>query len=124
MMDSKLKLSALAALGLLAGSMNQAHAACTPPSTAEMNTLFSQLDAEHQAMFNAMSCEGKNLAMKMANQSCKGKNSCKGMNSCKTAKNSCAGQGACKGVTPGPFTDKNEAIEMANKRMQTMSSGG
>lgn len=67
--------------------------------------------------FQKLSPEGKALALKLANQDCKGKNDCKGLNSCKTANNSCAGQGGCKGTTPGPFTDKVKAVKVAAQKM-------
>ncbi len=122
----KLKLSALAAMTLVAGSMAQAEARCTNPSESQASSLFSQLDGSHQEMYNAMDCDGKNMAMQMAMQSCAGKNACKGQNSCKTQQNSCAGQGGCKGVSPGPFKDKNKAVDVAqmmmDKRSQTMGS--
>jgi hypothetical protein len=119
------KLSSLAALGLIAGAMGEAHAACQPPSSSQMSSLFNQLDQDHQHMYSSMNCEGQSLAMQLAMQSCKGKNSCKGMNSCATASNKCAGQGGCKGQSKGPFKDKNQAVEvakkvMANKRAQTL----
>jgi len=123
-MKKEFKLSTLAALGLVAGSMGYAEAACTAPSSAQMQHMNGQLDAEHQETFNSMSCEAQNEAMKMADQSCKGKNSCKGLNSCKSTKNSCAGKGSCKGTSEGPFKDKNKAVDIANKRMQAQGNGG
>lgn len=123
-MKKKSKLAAVAALGLVACSMATAEAqqhpseqTCTPVKPADKNKLLSQLDNAHAQMFNSMDCEGQNLAMQLANQSCKGKNSCKGLNSCKTNKNTCAGLGACKGHSPGPFKDKNKAVEVASKHM-------
>ncbi|MEI8301298.1 MAG: hypothetical protein WCG10_06815 [Chlamydiota bacterium] len=111
------KLSSLAALALVAGTVSQVEAKCTSPSTRQMNSMFAKIDLNHQKMYNEMSCEGQNLAMQLVNQSCAGKNSCAGLNSCKTANNSCAGKGSCKGNSPGPFTDKNKAIEVAKKHM-------
>lgn len=124
-MQKKSKLTALAALGLVACSMASAEAqeqqqseqTCTPIKPADKNKLLSQLDNAHANMFNSMDCEGQNMAMKLAQQSCKGKNSCKGLNSCSTKKNACAGLGACKGTSKGPFKDKNKAIEVASKHM-------
>ncbi|MBS0628784.1 MAG: hypothetical protein JSS30_01000 [Verrucomicrobia bacterium] len=122
-MKKKSKLATIAALGLVACSMGQVEAAdaptteCVPPKPADKNKLLSQLDNAHAQMFNAMDCEGQNLALQLANQSCKGKNSCQGLNSCKSKKNSCAGLGACKGQSPGPFKDKNKAVAVANMQM-------
>lgn len=79
--------------------------------------LLSQLSPEGKATFQGLSPEGKALALKLANQSCKGQNECKGMNSCKSNENSCAGQGGCKGTSKGPFTDKNVAVKVAAKKM-------
>lgn len=79
--------------------------------------LLSKLSPEGKATYQSLDKEGKDLALKLANQSCKGQNSCKGMNSCKTQDNSCAGQGGCKGTSPGPFMDKNEAVKVAAKQM-------
>lgn len=79
--------------------------------------LMNQLKPETQAVFKGMSPEGKALALKLANQTCKGKNDCKGLNSCQTADSTCAGRGSCKGTSPGPFKDKNEAVKIAAKKM-------
>jgi hypothetical protein len=64
-----------------------------------------------------LSPEGKALALKLANQSCKGKNSCKGLNSCKTEEHSCAGRGSCAGTAAAPFKDKNQAVKIAAQKM-------
>jgi len=122
-MKNKSTLTTLAAMGLAVGAMGNLEAAnissttCVAPSQSQINTLFAQLDPMHQQMFNSMDCEGQNLALQLATQTCKGKNSCKGLNSCKTNQNSCAGQSSCKGTSPGSFTDKNKAIEVAQKHM-------
>ncbi len=124
-MNKKSKLTAVAALGLVACSVVNAQpktadksgVSCVLPKPADKNKLLSQLDDQHAQMYNSMDCEGQNLAMQLANQSCKGKNSCKGLNACATKQNSCAGLGACKGKGKGPFTDKNKAVEVANKHM-------
>lgn len=119
--DKKIQLVSLAIMGLVAGTMApiqvQAAQTCVSPSAASVQKLFTKLDAAHQQIYNSMDCEGKNLAIKLAEQSCKGKNTCKGLNSCKTDKNSCAGQGSCAGTSKGPFTDKNQAIDVASKHM-------
>jgi hypothetical protein len=131
-MGNKTKLATLAALGLVAGAMGTIEAAnsssisCVAPSSDQINKLFPQVDQAHQQTFNSLDCQTQNLALQLANQTCQGKNSCKGLNSCKTNnQNSCAGQGGCKGTSKGPFTDKNQAIDvakkyMAEKRMNSM----
>lgn len=81
------------------------------------NELMSKLNAEGKKTYQSMDSEGKALALKLANQSCAGKNDCKGLNSCKTDKNTCAGNGSCKGTSKGPFTDKNMAVKVAAKKM-------
>ena len=123
----KFKLSSLAALSLIAGSMAQAEAKCSAPSTSQTQSLYAQLDSAHQSMYDSMDCEGKKLAMKLAEQTCAGKNSCAGLNSCATQNNSCQGKGSCQGQSAGPFKDKNKAIDVAqqymmNKRAKSMGS--
>lgn len=123
MKNKYVKLSSLAALSLVTGAMSQGCAKCTEPSSEQTQQMMSQLDRSHQKMYNSMDCEGKNMAMRMVNQSCAGQNSCAGENSCAGANNSCAGMGSCKGTSKGPFTDKNKAVEMANKKMMMKRSG-
>lgn len=128
-MKHKPTLVALAAIGLVAGSVGLVMAAQAPAKTcealtqSEISAIFAKIDKEHQEKFKALDCEGQHLAMMWINQSCKGKNSCKGLNTCKSDTNSCAGKGSCKGTSPGPFKDKNEAVDkaadaMADKRMK------
>ena len=128
-MDKKSKLFALAALGLVMGTMGTMEAAeapstCVAPTPDQTQNLFSKLDSAHLQMFNSMSCEGQKLTMQLANQTCAGQNGCKGLNSCKTDHNACKGQGSCKGTSKGPFTNKNDAVEVAQKHMaeQRMNS--
>jgi hypothetical protein len=92
----------------------------TQASSNKMMTeseLMSKLNDEGKAIYQGLSQEGKEMAIKMASQTCKGKNECKGMNSCKSDKNACLGQGGCKGTSKGPFTDKNDAVKLAQKKM-------
>lgn len=123
----KMKLCSLAAFALIAGSSAAQAADCRPPSASQSQTLLNQLDDDHQDTYRGMSCEGQNLAMKLSQQSCKGRNSCAGQNACAGANNSCAGKGSCKGTSSKPFEDKNKAVDvaqqvMAKKRMQSMKS--
>jgi hypothetical protein len=77
-------------------------------------SLSSQLNPQTRALFERMSPEGKALALKLANQSCKGQNDCKGLG---TAANNCAGKNGCKGTSDAPFKDKNAAVTTAAKAM-------
>lgn len=119
----------LAGLGLLSGATlgligcdANADKASSQIESGHLMTdseLMSQLNAEGKKTFQSLSPEGKKLALQLASQECKGKNACKGLNACKTPQNECSGKGGCKGTTPGPFTDKNVAVkvaEMAQKR--------
>lgn len=95
-----------------------------PESISGEAQLLSQLNDEGRAIYSGLDPAGKALAIKLANQSCAGKNDCKGLNSCKSKDHSCAGKGSCKGTSPGPFKDKNQAVKiaaqkMAEKRAQT-----
>jgi hypothetical protein len=99
-------------------------------STTKMSEsdLLQKLSPETKAVYQSLGKDGKELALKLANQSCKGKNDCKGQNSCKTKDNACAGQGGCKGQSKGPFADKDMAVmvaakHMAGKRLQSMANG-
>lgn len=90
--------------------------------------LLQKLSPEGKATYQSLSKEGKDLALKLANQSCQGKNGCKGMNSCKSTENACAGKAGCQGKSKGPFTDKNMAVKvaaqkMAEKRSEAMRNG-
>lgn len=92
-------------------------AAATEQKKLTETDLLQQLNPQAKAMYQSMSPEGKALALKLANQDCKGKNDCKGLNSCKSDENSCAGQSSCKGKSVGPFTDKNKAVKVASMKM-------
>lgn len=83
----------------------------------------SQLNAQSKATFQSMSPEGKALAMKLAQQECKGKNTCKGLNSCKGKGNDCAGKGSCKGTSSDKFKDKNLAVKVAGMKMAEKREG-
>lgn len=85
-------------------------------------TIDAKLNTESKATFKELSPEGKKLAVKLGNQSCKGKNDCKGLNSCKGEKNSCAGQGSCRGTSPGPFKDFNQAVKVAKMKEKRQSA--
>lgn len=79
--------------------------------------LLSQLNPQGKATYQGLDPAGKALALKLANQDCKGQNECKGLNSCKTSEHSCAGKGSCAGTSAAPFKDKNLAVKVAAMKM-------
>lgn len=81
-------------------------------------SLMDQLSPEGQKMYSQLSPQGKALALKLANQQCKGMNDCKGQGGCKSSTHDCAGKNDCKGQAGGPFKDKNEAVKVAKKLME------
>jgi len=81
------------------------------------NELMGQLNAQGKASFQSMSTEGKTLALKVANGTCKGNNECKGLNSCSGNNHDCAGKGGCKGTGNGNFKDKNVAVKLVAAKM-------
>ena len=81
--------------------------------------LKAKLNADTKKVYESLSPEGKKLALKLANQGCKGQNECKGQNACKSESNAtCAGKGGCKGTSAGKFTDKNLAVKVAAMKEQ------
>lgn len=101
------------------------------PATAQRSLteseLLSQLNDQGKAAYQSLDSSGKALALKLANQDCKGHNECKGMNSCKTEDHACAGKGSCAGTAKTNFKDKNlavkvAALKMAEKRANASSS--
>jgi hypothetical protein len=94
----------------------QADEQVTNPGKLTESDLLQQLDSQGKATYNGLDAEGKALALKLANQGCKGQNDCKGLNSCKTADNSCAGKGGCKGKSNCAFKDKNKAVKVAAQK--------
>lgn len=79
--------------------------------------LMLEVTDEGAKKFNALTPEGKELALKIASRGCNNENECKGQNACKTKDNQCAGQGQCKGTTKCAISDKNLAVELAAKIM-------
>lgn len=90
---------------------------CEQPSLSQEGKLLSQINAKTRRLYDSLNCEGKNLAIQLAEQKCKGQNECKGLNSCGGARNDCSGKGSCKGTSLGPFKDKNIAVQVAAKHM-------
>ncbi len=86
--------------------------------------LMNNLNSQSKATFQSLSPEGKALALKLANQDCKGKNSCKGLNVCANPpKNDCAGKSGCKGQSKCNFKDKNVAVKVAAQKMAEKRNG-
>lgn len=83
------------------------------PEMMTEHELMPLLSVESRAIYITMDAEGRALALKLASQTCHGQNECRGQNSCAEQNNSCAGSGTCKGTSPGPFDDKNMAVETA-----------
>jgi len=79
--------------------------------------LMSKLDYKGRQTYQSLGDEGKALARELAGMTCKGHNECKGLNSCRTDENECRGQGGCKGQSGCEFKDKNQAVEVAAKKM-------
>lgn len=94
---------------MLAYYKNSANAGkCTPPSAAQEKKLFSEIDAESRQLYNSFDCEGKNRAMRYAEQKCTGAD-------CSIPQ--CEGTGSCA------FKDKNEAVKHAAKDTKTPKHG-
>lgn len=150
-MKKRANLTKLAVLGMTSGALAAApcSAACpddrqalnrvdappkdaTPIRTPKLMTeaeLMPLLSIEARACYIIMDAEGRALALKLASQTCHGQNDCKGLNSCAERYNTCAGLGTCKGTSPGPFDDKNMAVEtaakyMRDKRLRMMINNG
>ncbi|NGX58843.1 MAG: hypothetical protein K940chlam3_01751 [Chlamydiae bacterium] len=79
--------------------------------------LLLQLNLKGRKLYDKLSPEGKELALKAASRRCNGANECKGLNACKTDDNDCAGKGMCKGKTKCAFGDKNLAVKLVKKKM-------
>lgn len=79
--------------------------------------LMLELTDEGVNLFNSLSPEGQQLALKIASRSCDGTNDCKGQNACRTKDNDCAGKGKCKGLTKCAVSDKNLAVKIAAQVM-------
>ena len=80
--------------------------------------LLLELNQEGADLFNSLSPEGQQLAIKLASRGCNNNNDCAGENACHTDRNKCAGKGKCKGQTKCAFSDKNLAVKVAAKKME------
>lgn len=125
-MKKKQLVTRLALLGVTAGigfGCQSSDAGQSEMHTQESNgilteeELLSQLSDKSKVLYENLSPEGKKLARKLSSQNCRGQNACKGLNACKTSSNECAGRGACKGQSPGPFHNKNLAVQVAAQKM-------
>lgn len=65
--------------------------------------------------FIKMDNSQRDMAMKIADHSCKGQNACKGQGGCKSDANSCKGKNGCKGQGSCKVS-ANDAVMMAKKR--------
>lgn len=141
-MKKKANLTKLAMLGMTSGALTAAPDVSTPQNNAKSiavatdakvsffspqkeppkmmteQELMPLLGLDARAAYITMDAEGRALALKLASQACNGHNDCKGLNSCAERYNTCAGFGTCKGTSPGPFDDKNMAVETAAKYMR------
>lgn len=97
--------------------------ATAPLTESDLLSPKSPLNEQSKMLYRGLDQEGKTLALKLINQSCKGQNECKGLNSCKTKDHSCAGRGSCAGTSAGPFQDKNQAVKIAAMRMAEKRAG-
>ena len=129
----KMKLKALAILGLsstalLSAGTNTApsiHSLIAQTNGKQMNAasmtpdeqaFCNKLNLKSKMMFKEMDHSGRNMAMNMPENSCKGQNACKGQGNCKTDKHSCKGQNSCKGKG-GCKVDANKAVESTAMKM-------
>jgi hypothetical protein len=108
-------------------SSSSSNATATTSRPLTESELLSQLNEQGKSAYQGLDSAGKALAVKMANQDCKGQNECKGLNSCKAEDHACAGKGSCAGTAKTNFKDKNlavkvAALKMAEKRANAASS--
>lgn len=127
----------LAVLGILCGSLSHPLLSAADKEAAKNNTndllstedgnmgyhlmtedeLLLELDTDTAKIYQGLSPENKQLALKVASARCNGTNECAGLNACKTDKNDCAGQGKCKGLGKCAFSDKNLAVKAVAKKV-------
>ena len=79
--------------------------------------LLLELNDDGYNQYMTLTPEGKAVAREIASQRCAGTNECKGRGACKTEKNDCAGKNSCKGESKCGISDKNLAVELADKVM-------
>jgi hypothetical protein len=139
----KKNLDSLIVLGILSGSLLTGKLAGETPKKSESTTnkstttsavlsttngnmgshlmtedeLLIQLNDEGTKLYEALTPEGKLLALKVASSRCNGLNECAGLNACSTESNKCAGLGKCKGLGKCAISDSNLAIKFVQKKM-------
>ncbi len=79
---------------------------------------YNKLDKDGQRKFEKMNERQRDAAMDAHKAGCKGKNDCKGMGGCKTNAHDCKGENSCRGRGGCAVDDANEAVDMAEKKMQ------
>lgn len=89
----------------------------TNPAKLTETDLVNKLNPQGKATYQSLSPEGKALALKLANQACKGQNSCAGEGACKSTEHACLGKNDCKGKGTCSFKDKNDAVRAASLKM-------
>lgn len=82
-----------------------------------------ELNPDGLRMYESLSPEGKELARKVASQSCNGQNDCKGLGGCQTDEHKCAGKNKCKGKGKCAIADKNLAVKLAFDKMRDKREG-
>lgn len=85
--------------------------------------LLLELNDEGTKLYESLSPEGKQLALKVASMRCGGTNSCEHLNACATDKNDCAGKGSCKGKGKCAISDKNLAVRLVYQKMAQKRAG-
>jgi hypothetical protein len=83
--------------------------------------LVNKLNANGKEIYEKLDQQHRDLALKLANQDCNGKNECKGMGGCnsaeKSGKNECKGMSKCNAFIKDPnFAVKVAAQKMLEKR--------
>lgn len=109
------------------GNKGSGNSATSTKAAMTEGELLNQLNEPGKQAYKTLDPAGKALALKLANQDCKGQNDCKGLNSCKADDHACAGKGSCAGTAKANFKDKNlavkvAALKMAEKRAKPASS--
>ena len=101
----------------------EADVGVTNPGLMSETDFVGKLNPQAKATYQGLDAEGKALALKLANATCKGLNDCKGLNSCKSDTNACAGQGSCAGKSGCSFKNKNDAVKVAAMKMAQKRAG-
>lgn len=123
------KLKYLAAMGIVSGLLVASNPLLADQKTETKSESLSSMDLNESELldelnekgkqqYKSLDAQGRAMALRAANQECKGNNECKGLNNCKSKANSCMGLGLCKGQADCSFTDKNQAVKVVyDKKM-------